>query len=891
MTTHRTSLWVPAATVFTSSACIMVIELVAGRLVSRFIGQSLYSWTTIIGVVLAGIALGNYAGGRLADVSPTRRTLAVQLILAALGCALVLPLNGMVGSLGLLHGLAWPLRIFVHITLVFLIPSILLGTISPVIAKRALLQGNGTGRTMGSVYAFAIAGSIAGTFVTGYLLIAWMTTTAIIASTAATLAMLGLAYGAASLVLPRETAAASVPKRGRTESSKPVSLKDLLYPVFIVFMANACLMAAEIGGGRIVSRHYGQSIYAWTTIIGVILGGMTVGSYLGGRWADRFAAGKTLSVLFAASAVSCFCVPLITKAIVTSQIVVTYSWPMQIAFHVLLTFALPSLLLGATAPVTARMALECSPSAGRAVGSIYAWGSVGSIAGTFLAGFYLVAAMGVDKTLYAVAAILVLMALFTASRARPMRIAAGILLPVPVVIFALSSNPALPVEEPNAVYKTESQYSYIMVVKDPEQDHVRQMLLDRLMHSRVNMNDPLDIQYDYEQTYTGVLDKYYPPGRPMKALLIGGGGYIYPRYIEVTRPGSYVEVAEIDPAVTEAAYAAFGLPRDTTIRSFSMDARNRVADLIRKKEAGENVPLFDCIFGDSFNDCSVPYHLTTVEFNRDLRRLLAPDGIYMLNMIDIFDSGQFLASVVNTCRAVWPNVYVFSSGGTPSTRDTFVVVSSARPLALEGLPQMLGQKYDYVGRLIPSGDIQRLLARTGHPTLTDNYAPVENMLRPVVRFSEDAAVDSLLNSAENLIAEGKQDEAGERIRRALKLSSRSARAYELLGHIESVKGDTDSAIQHLSRSLEINPESKQAMSRLARALFFKGDLNSSLDVLKRLEKLDPNYPTLHQQMAAVYTATRQYDDAWNHIHKARELGETVHPGVLDKLVQDSGRTQ
>lgn len=888
MATHRTATLTPVVTVFISSACIMVIELVAGRLVSRHIGQSLYTWTTIIGVVLAGISLGNYLGGRLADTSSGRRTLAVQFVAAALGCIAVMPLNAAAGAWLPALGLSWPVRILCHITIVFMLPSILLGTISPVIAKRALALGQSTGRTMGNVYAFAIAGSIAGTFITGFYLIAVMTTTTIIGVAAGTLAALGLVYALGHAVFSKDLAVTAPSTRSQKHAAPPAGFRDLLAPIIVVFMANACLMAAEIVAGRIISRHYGQSIYAWTAVIGIILAGMTAGSWLGGRWADRFAASKTLTVLFLTSALACLCVPFMSDALINSQVAVTYSWPVQITLHVVLTFALPSILLGAVGPVAASMALARGHAAGRTVGDIYAWGSVGSIVGTFLAGFYLVAAVGMNATLYIVAAALIVMGASSAWRMPRMRIGASTCLIVPI---ALVSYHALSPSETDVIYKAESQYSHILIVQDARDKNVRQMLLDRLIHSRVNMNDPLDIRYDYERTYTSVLDKYYPAGKPINALLIGGGGYIYPRYLEVTRPGSYLEVAEIDPEVTEAAYEAFGLPRTTTVKTYNMDARNRVDDLIRKKKAGQPVPVFDCVFGDSFNDCSVPYHLTTAEFNQDLRALLAPDGIYMMNLIDILDSGQFLAAAINACRTAWPNVYVFTSSLDPNDRNTFVLVCSARQLSLDGIPAELRRKYPYSGRLLTPHEIDALIRRTGNITLTDSFAPVDNMLRPIVRFTHDVACDALLNTAETLISEGRYRDAIEQAHRAIDLMPESARAHEILGYAQSLQGDTDDAVRNLAKAIELDPSAKQAISRLARTVFFQGDVARSIELLKKLERLDPDYPTLHQQFAAAYTATGQYDLAWTHVQKARELGENVHQGVLDQLIQASGRPQ
>lgn len=187
-------LLIPCATVFLSSACIMIIELVAGRLIARHLGSSLYTWTSVIGVVLAGITIGNYAGGRIADCFPARKTLATIFGISSAACVLIVMANNMVGSWNCLWQLDWPTRVFCHVSLVFLIPSALLGMISPTAAKMALEHGLPQGRTIGDIYAWGAAGSIFGTFIAGFYLIAKMGTIAIMCTVSAVLLAMAIIY-------------------------------------------------------------------------------------------------------------------------------------------------------------------------------------------------------------------------------------------------------------------------------------------------------------------------------------------------------------------------------------------------------------------------------------------------------------------------------------------------------------------------------------------------------------------------------------------------------------------------------------------------------------------------------------------------------------------------
>ena len=187
-------------TAFLAGFCVMVVEIVAGRLIARFLGVSLYTWTSVIGVVLAGITVGNYIGGRLADRFHPPKALQSIFILGSLFCVLIPTMNNIAGNFPVLIRLPWPARISIHVSFIFFLPSCFLGMISPIVAKFALDQGLKTGGTIGNIYAWGAAGSIAGTFVTGFFLIAYIGSNAIVWTIAGVLAIVGLLYGIKRIV-------------------------------------------------------------------------------------------------------------------------------------------------------------------------------------------------------------------------------------------------------------------------------------------------------------------------------------------------------------------------------------------------------------------------------------------------------------------------------------------------------------------------------------------------------------------------------------------------------------------------------------------------------------------------------------------------------------------
>ena len=186
--------------VFVSSMCIMIIELLASRLISKYFGSSLYTWTGIIGVVLGGISLGNFIGGRLADKFPPRNIIAILLLIASFLTFLVLLLDLLLfrimdqGAFTTVTA-AMVFRSLLLILLLFFLPSTSLGTVSPVMAKYALEQSTRVGNTVGSIYAVSAIGSIVGTFLSGYLLIPLLGITTIVVVVGSLLALLALLMG------------------------------------------------------------------------------------------------------------------------------------------------------------------------------------------------------------------------------------------------------------------------------------------------------------------------------------------------------------------------------------------------------------------------------------------------------------------------------------------------------------------------------------------------------------------------------------------------------------------------------------------------------------------------------------------------------------------------
>jgi len=189
--------YLPHFTVFLSAMGIMIVELVASRIISKYFGNSLYTWTGVIGVVLGGISLGNYIGGKLSDRYDPEKLISVLLLISSFLVFLILLLDMLLehsisaAGVGTISA-ALIIRSVLLMVILFFLPATSLGTISPAMAKLALLRSNVIGGTVGSIWAVSSAGSIVGTFLSGYLLIPFFGVRTIIFSVSLAVAFLAL---------------------------------------------------------------------------------------------------------------------------------------------------------------------------------------------------------------------------------------------------------------------------------------------------------------------------------------------------------------------------------------------------------------------------------------------------------------------------------------------------------------------------------------------------------------------------------------------------------------------------------------------------------------------------------------------------------------------------
>ncbi|MFZ5364411.1 MAG: fused MFS/spermidine synthase, partial [Patescibacteria group bacterium] len=195
--------------------------------------------------------------------------------------------------------------------------------------------------------------------------------------------------------------------------------------------------------------------------------------------------------------------------------------------------------------------------------------------------------------------------------------------------------------------------------------------------------------------------------------------------------------AEIDPGVTDFNYEELSLDQDTKIKTINQDARIYLQRLPADKK-------YDLIFGDAFNDFSVPYHLTTLEFGKVVKEHLLPNGYYAVNVIDDYKYGKFVSSFIKTMEEIFPYVYLapLALDWKTDHRNTFVVLAGEDPINEDGWAAILNvlkktgeyDNLDKISYLVPQGEVREFLKVKKAIVLTDDYVPTDNLLAPVFNY-------------------------------------------------------------------------------------------------------------------------------------------------------------
>ncbi len=472
---------------------------------------------------------------------------------------------------------------------------------------------------------------------------------------------------------------------------------------FVVFTAAAAVLVLEILAARLMAPYVGVSLNTYTGIIGTVLAGIAAGTWAGGRAADALPPRQLLGPVLAVGGVLALASPplmtVLGKQVQGSSLIAIVALSGATVF-------LPAFVLSAVTPIVVKMQLHDLSTTGRVVGRLSAWATAGALVGTYGTGFVLSAHLHTRVIVSGIGVLLIVV-----GGIAWWRLARGIAPIAAALVLVLAIGAAAAGASVKGPCRVESAYFCIRVLSGPPGTPDRLLMLDNLAHSWVDLRNPRELGLAYVRVLASAVDAIAPSGEPVATLHIGGGAFTLPRYIDSTRPGSSNTVIEIDPAVVDTAKTDFGL-RETP----SIDARVGDARVLARDERPGS---FDFVIGDAFSGRSVPWHLTTREFLEELRGLLRPGGVYLMNVID--PQFEFARAEAKTLRQVFRHVALLRMPGATN----YILVASNRAFDAGAIAGRAGERDTPV--VAVTGDaLDRLIGAA--EVLDDDFAPVDQLL-------------------------------------------------------------------------------------------------------------------------------------------------------------------
>ncbi len=516
----------------------------------------------------------------------------------------------------------------------------------------------------------------------------------------------------------------------------------------LVFTCGASLMAWEIAGSRVLGPYFGSTIYVWGSLIGVIMGALSLGYYVGGILADRRPSVGLLCSIVAAAGVVLLIDRFIAASVCRGIVTMPLGARMQPLLVSVVLFLPASVLLGMVSPFAVRREAKSVGTMGNVAGRLYALSTVGSIAGTLAAAFYLLETFRVSTIILMLGGLLIASALFLwlpgiLHKSRPVSallLAAAAALCISVCIPA-STFDVLQYysgQQPIIIDELESAYQHIVVL-DRTDGFRRQRVLKFDQYEQSSVYP--DSDYEPASRYTQL---FYLPfilkGDIRSVLIVGLGGGTGPRMFHKF-DGIEIDAVEIDPKVVVAAEKHFGFKPDERMRVHVADGRVFIQQSEKK---------YDLIILDAYSIGSrIPFHLLTREFYEDVRSRLNPGGVVHSNIIAVIEGrrNRLYRSCLKTFNAVFgrENVYIFRKRGYGTVGDdesgntAFIAVPDQKRRV--GAAEIERRAH----RLVKSGDfnlpspglafhakqyVHKALTENldAVPLLTDDFAPVDLMI-------------------------------------------------------------------------------------------------------------------------------------------------------------------
>ena len=461
----------------------------------------------------------------------------------------------------------------------------------------------------------------------------------------------------------------------------------------------------EIAAARLLAPYFGASTIVWANTIGVVLVALSVGYWFGGRYADRHPHLRGLCLLVLAASLLIALVPFAARPFLGFSVdafdTVSVGAFAGSLFGVLILVAVPVTLLGAAAPWAVRLAVADVDRSGEIVGRLYAISTAGSLFGTMLSALLLIPLLGTQRTFFAFALALALVA------------CAGVGWRFVLVPAALAIGMALPVGTIKAVdtgrvlYEDETVHQYARVVERPDGSRALELNEGQAVHSLWRPGTYLTGDYWDGHLVLPAASRREPPRR---IAILGNAGGTVARAFGHFFPAAAVDAVEIDGELTELGRRFLDL-RNPRMRTFAEDAR----PWLERCGGG-----YDAIMVDAYRQPYIPFYLTTREFFELASERLAPGGIVIVNVGHPEGSDELERVLGRTMAEAFPRVLRYPIEPT----NTLLVggdgeFSAARLLTnVEALPPELRP-------LARAAAVQLAPRLSGGEVFTDDRAPVE----------------------------------------------------------------------------------------------------------------------------------------------------------------------
>lgn len=493
-------------------------------------------------------------------------------------------------------------------------------------------------------------------------------------------------------------------------------LKNKIFLYLTEFFAGMSVMAVELGASRLLAPYFSSSQIVWTIIIGTIMIAMALGNIYGGKSADKSPNPDKLYGRILIAAVWIALIPVAGKYIVlgiSALLIFTVNNNFLIiaAFCAcMVIFVFPLFLLGTVTPSLAKYSVSSLDDSGRTVGTLGAFNTIGSIIGTFVPTFVTIPAVGTSITFLIFAGILIVLSViyFVSSRVGYKKIIISGVIFVSCCVFGHGDSFAF--WQKDLTYEGESIYNYLQVSEDDKQVSLSTNVLFGVQSVYMKDDTLTGLYYDYAMAAPLMVPDKNPDS--MEVLILGMGTGTYATQCRKYFGDMNIEGVEIDEKITKLSRKYFALPDDINVTTYDGRAFLNASD--RK---------YDVIMVDAYQDITIPFKMSSVEFFRLVKSHLNENGVMVVNMNmrgnDDGDINQYLA---DTISSVFGNVYTVE-----------VDNSTNRELFASDNNDMMGVLNDNISG-IKDADLRFMMNKVrdnsiaynaGKLIMTDDNAPVE----------------------------------------------------------------------------------------------------------------------------------------------------------------------